>query len=348
MRQSILSLLVAGVVALFITPTSAHAQTRAFYMKYVGGNGIPQKVDPLLKLKFVVTEATAKTAAYKKARALRIKELAKSVKAIEDKNQRKRTTYYRYRMTPKRREMIADAALYAEEQTGVDAVFMLAVARMESDYRGLTLLNRDCKKYKRGRCYADCGMTQHHVRGSYKYVMRQCKKLVKKPRYSFLKSAQEFARHITWCQDPKRGKRYKPVRRCILNRYNMGPAYRTSYNCIRTYPCHKYVRPPNIGIWPLYYMRLTTCWRVRRKCRSRAAYWKKLTCFEYGARFLVRSKRTCRWCYKLRQISTKYYPPVVAKNLAKPVLPVVPKPVAKNTDKRISVTPPCPHSAKAN
>ena len=244
--------------------------------------------------------------------------------------------------------MIADAALYAEEQTGVDAVFMLAVERMESDYRGLILLNRECKKYKRGRCYADCGMTQHHVRGSYKYVMSQCRKLAKTPRYSFLKSAQEFARHITWCQDPKRGKRYKPIRRCILNRYNMGPAYRTSYRCMKSYPCHRYVRPPNVGMWPMYYMRLSTCWRVRRKCGSRAAYWKKLTCFEYGARFQLRSKKNCRWCYRLPQISTKYYPPVPVNHTAKPAVLSTPTSVAKTTDNRISITPPSSRPTKSN
>ena len=208
-----------------------------------------------------------------------------------------------------RRLIIAEAALSAQEQTGVDANLLVAVGRMESDFRNLILLNTACKYKRRNyNCYADCGMTQHHVRGSYNYVMRECKKLARLPKYSFLKSAQELARHIIWCQDAKHIRYHKPVRRCVLNRYNMGPSYKRRERCNRQNRCGN-IDVSRYESKEVYAYAYQDCKRRRAKCRTRAAYWKKVSCFEYGARHHVRSKRTCRSCYRLHQIPTRFYPP---------------------------------------
>jgi hypothetical protein len=213
-----------------------------------------------------------------------------------------------------RRHTIAEAALSAQEKTGVDATLLIAIGRMESDFRNLVLLNSACKYRRRNyNCYADCGMTQHHVRGSLGYVMRECRKLSRSPAYSFLKSAQELARHITWCQDPKNARYNKPFRRCILNRYNMGPFYKRAERCDREFRCwsiskRRYPTPEG------YQYAYSDCVRRRGKCRAKAAYWKKVSCFEYGARNQVTSKRSCRKCYRINQIPVRFYDPLDKDN----------------------------------
>ncbi len=302
---------------------------RKFYKKAKGSINYP---DPIMQLKPIVSAATMITAAYKKARALRIKELAKSVLAVEDKNHKKKTTYYRYRMTPKRRAVIAEAALRAEERTGVDATFLVALARMESDFRGLILINTACKYRRAKRCYADCGMTQHHVRGSRKYVYSYCKKLSKNHALSFYKSAQEIARHVTWCTTAKHAKYHRPLRRCVLNRYNQGPFYKTSKKCKRWYRCQAIYNRADMSM-EMKNKAYARCRPKHRKCRGRAAYWKMVTCFEYGARRKIRSKRNCRYCYSIPKIKSSYY-----KDLTKPVPP-------KTTVIQVSSNPASPKSS---
>jgi hypothetical protein len=185
----------------------------------------------------------------------------------------------------KKRYTIAEAALSAQEHTGVDATFLIAVGRMESDFRNLTLINTACKYgLRKHSCFADCGMTQHHVRGSMKYVTAYCKKLARSPKLSFRKSAEEFARHITYCTDATRTKWHSPIRRCIMNRYNQGPFYRRSEKCSKCW-----ISPKHFASRESYRQVLIACQQRRRKCRNKAAYWKKVTCFEYGARHNTRS-----------------------------------------------------------
>lgn len=205
----------------------------------------------------------------------------------------------------KRRLTIAEAALSAQEKTGVDATFLIALGRMESDFRNLVLINPACKYGRRNyNCYADCGMTQHHVRGNLKYVKSYCAKLAKSPKLSFYKSAEELAKHVAYCTDPKRVKRHLPTRRCILNRYNQGTFYKRMERCSRCW------YDPKKFVSPLAYQYIyQDCRRRRAKCRARAAYWKKLTCFEYGARHGIRSKHSCRRCYSLAKIRTRFYNP---------------------------------------
>lgn len=297
-----------------------------FYKNAKGSVNYP---DPLMRLKPIVPLATRGSVAYKKARELRIKELAKSVKAIEDKNHSKRNTYYRHRMTPARRAVIADAALSAEEDTGVDATFLVAIARMESDFRGLVEINSACKFRGAKRCYGDCGMTQHHVRGSRRYVFSYCKKLSKSHKLSFKKSAQEIARHITWCTTPKRAKYNRPLRRCVLNRYNMGPFYKTAKRCKRWYPCRKIFTRTDMIMEDKNKI-YNRCRPKHRKCRGRAAYWQMVSCFEYGARRQIRSKRNCRYCYSISKIKRFFYrdlkkptvkPPTTIRMSSVPALP---------------------------
>jgi len=300
--------------------------------------------DPVLSLNKI-------TFATKEARKKRIEQLVKAVEAIEDRGGKPRSKKqcnnrwkkrcgklktdadprrshkaYRYKLClrkwkrclkrdqrwTERRYVIAEAALNAQEKTGVDATFMVAVGRMESDFRNLILINSACKYRRRTYgCYADCGMTQHHVRGPLKYVMRYCKKLARPRRHrdyaksvklAFRKSAEELARHVKYCNDPKKVRRHLPTRRCILNRYNQGTFYKRMERCGRCW-----LNPAKFISTEVYRWRLQDCKKRRRKCRHTAAYWKKLTCFEYGARHAIRSKRSCRRCYSLAKIRTRFY-----------------------------------------
>jgi len=303
---------------------------------YNGSKGSVIYPDPLMKLKQLVTDDTRKTVAYKKSYELRIKELAKSVKAVEDPNNAKRSTYYRHRMTPKRRIMIAKAALYAEERTGVDATFLVALARMESDFRGLVMINSACKHGRSNRCWADCGMTQHHVRGGRRYVFSKCNQLKKDHKLAFLKSAQEISRHIVWCTTPVHAKYHRPIRRCILNRYNMGPFYKTASRCKRQYNCGAIYNRTDMSKEEKNTV-YSRCRPKHRKCRGRAAYWQMVSCFEYGARRQIQSKRNCRYCYNISQIKRRFYkditvPAKITTDTKVSSAPVPPKSTNKTTN----------------
>jgi hypothetical protein len=175
--------------------------------------------------------------------------LVRAVKAIEDIGLRRW-------MTPSYRKALAKAALYAYRKTGVNPFLMLALSRMESDFRRLRLIK--CKM-RRGRqyCTGDCGVTQHYVYGSRSYVKRVCKRLAYDYKYSFLQSAKEIKTHMVWCR------RYRSwdnnFWRCVLNQYNQGRHYR----------------------------RQIRCWRKPRRrwgrCLFLSIYWKKVLCFKYGA-----------------------------------------------------------------
>lgn len=299
MRKLGLPTALIALIAVFVVfESDIWAETLPLSTSAASGGGAAVKIDPILTLKpLSIQTSTA-------AREARLKGLIESIKAIEDKG---------LRMSDRYRRKIADAALYAEEKTGVDAVFMVALARMESDFRGLTMINAPCKYRRRTYgCYADCGMTQHHVRGGLKYVERMCKKLARNHRYSFLKSAQEIAGHVKYCNDPKNFKWHQPTRRCILNRYNMGTLYKTREKCNRWNRCG-YMQPNRFGNYDSYIWAYKDCKRRRRKCRIRAGYWTKLSCFEYGARHKIRSKRSCRYCYSIPQIATRFYDPPQTK-----------------------------------
>lgn len=256
---------------------------------YSSVRGIIDTPDPLLQLAPIVADAKLQDAVYVRARSKKLQELVKAIDAIEDKE---------VGLTAKKKLEIADAALNAQEKTGVDAVLMIAVARMESDFRPIVMVNAACKfKQRDYGCYADCGMTQHHIRGDARYVNRKCRELAKDTKATFLYSAQEIASHVKWCSERAHQSWNRPLRRCVLNRYNMGPRYKTVSYCKRIYNCSSLVAEAQ-----------PHCKAGERKCIMRAVYWKRLTCFEYGARKLVRAAKSCRWCTNLAYINTFFYP----------------------------------------
>lgn len=222
----------------------------------------------------------------------------------------------------KRRERIVTAALKAEKATGVDATLLIALGRMESDFRELQLVNVQCGKRTRFgvtiQCAADCGITQHHVYGKAAYVRSMCRMYAKNYDKVFLKSAEEIARHIKFCRTQIGKKRHHPLRRCVLNRYNQGPFYKTRSNCHGIYKCWN-IKKSLFATKKLWYSVYAPCMRSVKRCQYIAAYWTKLSCFEYGARNKVRSIRSCRRCFRYRDIK-KFYPPVPL--VKKPVKPL--------------------------
>ena len=269
-------------------------------------------------------------------------ELLKSVEAIEDKGlmftpadcrkrnrckrwKKKDTKSYRFlfkkcqkrlqrcykkaKRWQKRRERIVTAALYAEKKTGIDATFMIAVGRMESDFRPLQLIDSRCGQRLafggRRACGADCGITQHRIYGKAAYVRRMCKKYAKNFKLVFLKSAQELAHHVKYCSKRAKYKRHHPLNRCVMNRYNQGTFYKTRGRCKSYFKCNRmFIKNyPSKEIW---YGEYKGCKRARRKCYNTAAYWTKLSCFYYGAKNKVRSKKSCRKCYSIGSIASFY------------------------------------------
>lgn len=228
-----------------------------------------------------------------------LKRLVRAVKAIEDKG---------VRMTKKRRLRIAKAALKTSKQYGVDATLLIAVARMESDFRGLQVVSWKCRSRRFSHCVADCGITQHYISGRKKWVIHYCRRLANNYTLSFSKSAKELAHHIKWCNKRAKSRWHKPLRRCVLNRYNSGTFYRTARRCSRRWSyCMRWNTPKlswvyEKGITKIdrryrqrqYVQRASACTRVKYKCLRRAAYWKTVMCFDYGARNGIRAKRSCR------------------------------------------------------
>lgn len=247
-----------------------------------------------------------------------IKQVISAVKAVA----------YRFKkMSDKRILRIAKAALKASRRYGVDAIMLIAIARMESDFVSSQDIPRSCHTKK--TCWAGCGITQHYIVGPSRWVLRRCQQIAHNYSLAFMGSAKEVAHHVRWCQ--KRKKHHKPLRRCVLNRYNSGTFYRTKWRCRRRFQrCLKMV--PKLswvreaGLLPaaqqyrkrIYRERKGRCWRSRNFCFRRAAYWKTVMCFDYGARNGLRSKISCRrmgrcvgrWCRRrldLQDIPTKFY-----------------------------------------
>lgn len=251
----------------------------------IGGGGVAEISKQLRK--FVATKNGSQAT---------LRQLVLAVKAIEDQN-----VY----MTTKRRLRIAKAALAASRKTGVDAFLLIAVARVESDFRGLQVVSWKCKDRRFSRCTADCGITQHYISGPKKWVITYCRVLANNYTLSFSKSAKEIMYHIRWCNQHR--KYNKPMRRCVLNRYNSGTFYRTAHRCNRRWsycrrwcPKTSWVFAPGLNKeakqhrYGIYTRAVSQCSRIKYKCLRRASYWKQVLCFDYGARTGHRSKRSCR------------------------------------------------------
>ena len=215
----------------------------------------------------------------------------------------------RAKRSVKKRLRIAKAALAAEKKTGIDATFLVAVGRMESDFRPLQLVNSTCGKQSyagKRSCAADCGITQYRITGRASYVKRYCKKLAKNYKLVFLKSAKELLANVVWCKKLLKKKYHHPMRRCVLNKYNQGPYYLTRKRCARRHRCWTY-RQKDYETKDEWYRSFKQCKKRYYRCTNTASYWAKLSCFEYGARKKIRSKRTCRKCYRYKNIR-KHYP----------------------------------------
>jgi hypothetical protein len=225
----------------------------------------------------------------------RLAQLVRSVDALTAKG---------FRFSQRYKLRIAQAALAAEKATGVDATLMIAVARAESDFRGLTQVSPLCVTPGVRNCQADCGITQHYISGPRRWVIKECNRLAQDFQRSFLKSAKEIARHIQWCKTHP--KWHQPLRRCVLNRYNSGTFYYTKARCRRRW---KPIRIQRNETYEEYVVRRKRWRRGRARCYGRAAYWKKVLCFDFGARNFRRAKRSCRRCHSLNQIATRFYPP---------------------------------------
>ena len=232
-------------------------------------------------------------------------QLVLAVEAVEDKWTR---------MTPAYREKIAKAALKASIATGVDATLLIAVARHESDFQGLQSMSPRCRDPRYATCQADCGVTQHHIYGSRRWVIKQCRQLALDFDESFLLSAKEIRHHIDWCQ--KNAKWQQPLQRCVLGRYNAGPYYPTPLRCDQRYAdCRQYCPKvdwthADLDTKQRQYTQqqvcLNRCFVVQRKCRLRANYWIGVMCWEYGARHQLKVTRSCRAVWSLAAIPTHY------------------------------------------
>lgn len=234
-----------------------------------------------------------------------VKQLVVAVKAIEDRWSR---------MTDQYRERIARAALKASKATGVDATLLVAVARQESDFQGMQSLHPRCRDPRYDFCQADCGVTQHHVRGPRRWVIKRCTQLAQDFDESFLLSAKEIRHHIDWCQ--KNAKWQAPIQRCVLARYNAGPFYPTPHRCSQGHAtCQQTCMPvdwndPDMDRKQRHYSLrqacLNRCYVAQRKCRFRANYWIGVLCFDYGARRGLKATRSCRYVWSLAAIPAQY------------------------------------------
>lgn len=229
-----------------------------------------------------------------------VKRLVKSIDAIKASS---------VGLSVARKARIAKAALAASKATGVDATLLIAVARVESDFRGLQVISWKCRDPRFQTCDADCGITQHHIGGKRRWVIQRCKSLARNYEESFLKSAKELAHHVEFCSS--RPKYNIPLKRCVLNRYNSGTFYLTAERCNRRYnECQKWC--PRAVDGYTYTERLKCfrrCNKAATKCRSRSAYWKKVLCFDYGARRHLKPQRSCRYVWRLESIPTYFYRP---------------------------------------
>ena len=224
-----------------------------------------------------------------------IEQLALGVKALEMKG---------LALSPTRRTAIATAALTASKATGVDPFLLVALARMESDFVAVARTAYQCKLTPKFICSADCGITQHHVNGKGTWVIKYCNTLQHDMVLSFTKSAEELAHHVEWCQNHSSSGWYSPLEQCVLNRYNQGPYYRRDSDC---------TVKDGLG------MDRENLSNLRRKCLIRAAYWKRVLCFYYGAYTGAPLQRSCRYCMSVDSIPWYYNKPTTVAYAVPPL-----------------------------
>lgn len=225
---------------------------------------------------------TAKTRTELKQKEETIEKLRLAIKALEFKG---------LQLSQARREAIAKAAYQIGLEVGIDPFFLIALSRMESDFVATPQYAPQCYMPER-TCRADCGITQHNISGPRGWVFKECKRLTKDHVYAMRKSAQEIKRHLDYCKAKQHQKWHRPYMRCVLNRYNQGTFYMSMDRC----------RSAKREPW----MTAADHAKVMKRCLGRAAYWKKLLCFYYGAKTLKPMVRSCRYCYNLKYVPWYY------------------------------------------
>ena len=212
--------------------------------------------------------------------------VAKLVKAIDA------LAFKGLSLSSTRKLAIARAAYQVGKEVGIDPFFLIALSRMESDFLATPQYAAQCYMRDRMSCMADCGITQHNISGSRAWVFKECKRLTRDYAYAMKKSAEEIKRHLEYCKTKQHQKWHRPYMRCVLNRYNQGTFYLTMNKC-RTAARQPWMTDADFN-------------KVRKRCLGRAAYWKKLLCFYYGAKTLTRMKRSCRYCFQLKHVPWYY------------------------------------------
>lgn len=213
-----------------------------------------------------------------------IARLIQAIKALEG-----RSSY----LNARKRLKIATAAYDVSIRLKVDPYLMIALARMESDFKGTPSYSVRCYTYGAVRCQADCGITQHYIIGNRRWVFRYCKKLKRNPKLAFTKSFKEILKHIQYCYKKRNQSWHRPFWRCVLNRYNQGTFY------YRNRKCHRIKRE--------HWMTRREWRKLRGRCFHRASYWRQVLCFYYGAKTGKKMKRSCRRCYRLTSITRRFY-----------------------------------------
>jgi hypothetical protein len=212
-------------------------------------------------------------------------DLVRGIKALE---------FQGLSLSPQRRGEIADAILEVSKETKIDPFLLVALARMESDFVGVASTQIQCRTNPKYICSADCGITQHHVTGPGKWVQRYCNELQRDIKQTFRKSAEELVRHVEWCQRHSSNSWWGPLELCVLNRYNQGPYYRRDSQCSS-------VGEPGQD--------QASRKELKRRCLIRAAYWKRVLCFHYGAVSGKQLVRSCRYTMNLESIPWFYGEP---------------------------------------
>lgn len=222
------------------------------------------------------------------------------------------------RLSDEKRKKIAEAAYDVGLKYRIDPYFLVALARMESDFTAKPSFSPTCFMAERTACQADCGITQHALWGGKRYVLGQCKRLSRDHHYAMSKSAAELNKHIAWCKARQGSKWHRPFLRCVLNRYNSGHSYLTEARCTKrkrycTSTCPKFSWVKDFideedkhYRYKEYASCFSKCSAFQRRCKSRARYWKRLLCFYYGARTQKTLVRSCRYAHSLKNIPWYY------------------------------------------
>ena len=239
--------------------------------------------------------ASAVPAVQKSAHSLDQARINDAVQAIETKH---------HKLTENRRNQIDRDIMSASKLTGVDPILLVAVIRVESDFKKIYRLWPECKDPNSDFCRADCGITQHHLEGPKNWVLRRCRYYVRNVNAVVLKSAEELASHVEYCNSKSRD---STQYRCVLNRYNGGPFYRTHRKCNRSVRRCRQQCTTDERLYTERASCLRLCRRSYYRCRTISNYWRRVRCFEYGARNGKTPFRNCRTIWRIREIPTKFY-----------------------------------------